>query len=461
MSFHQALKTTEVANAKTSGVDFKLIELRKSKTISILTLHARPFSFSTSGLQATDFLAYCGFERDRCVFFNGECYVREVSDDFQLEHFTRDFEKAKASFSRADSHLQACGLYLGYPEGYGYFNNRGSKNQARRVSLGGGDGHTSGQVEQMKNLEDESFLYSFTWIKSSSDKGWTTHYHPKSLEVLNRFSPALQFIGLNRFAECPEFDFEPCFWRFLPCVASRGGFHDNNAHEAHGYFDATPKNFSEGLSCLSEADALLRTYGIRLLPNPSTTSKSSTTPKSYSTETTATKLKPPQMDRTEPNRRPNCFISYSHDDATHRDWVLKLASDLSKNGISVALDRWDLRAGDDLQQYMEKSITESEFVIMVCTTLYTEKANQRTGGVGYESGIVSAKIYEGMQPRKFVPLIRSYDGTHVRPTFLGNRLYIDFSSDFEYASRLTELLRHLFDKHADQRPPIGDPPSFE
>lgn len=452
MSYHQALKATEVAAVKTSGVEFKLIDLRKSKSLSVLTLHARPFSYSTSGLQSTDFLAYCCFKREQCVFFNGECYVREVPENFQLDSFGRDFEKAKAIFSRGDSQLQACGLYLGCPEGYGYFNHGPSKNQARRISLGGGDGHTSGQVEQMKTSEDDAFQYSFTWIKSSSEKGWTTHYKPKTPELLDNYSAAIRFVGLNKFAECPEFEFDPCFWRFLPCVSTRGGFHDNNAHEAHGYFEATPTKFPSGLDCLLEADLLLRVYGIELLPNVG----SARTPSKVQMVE-----KPKQESHPLDTQRPTCFISYSHDDEPHRDWVLQLARNLSNNGVSVALDRWDLRAGDDMQKYMESSVVDCEFVIMICTTAYTEKANSRKGGVGYESGIVSSKIYEGLQPRKFVPLIRSYDGTRVRPTFLGNRMYIDFSSDTDYPERLTELLRHLFDKHTDQRPPIGVPPTFE
>jgi nucleoside phosphorylase len=172
----------------------------------------------------------------------------------------------------------------------------------------------------------------------------------------------------------------------------------------------------------------------------------------------------PQSDVPAPDPRvsdaagPTCFISYSHDDQEHADWVHKLATDLTLNGVSVIFDRWDLRLGDDLQKYMEMAIAESQFILMVCTTKYTEKANARSGGVGYESGIVSARIYEGHQPRKFVPITRSHDGTKVRPGFLGNKVYVDFSDDLKYGPSLSKLLQHLHDKHSDQRPPIGKPP---
>jgi hypothetical protein len=39
---------------------------------------------------------------------------------------------------------------------------------------------------------------------------------------------------------------------------------------------------------------------------------------------------------------PRVFMSYSHDDDEHRDWVLQLSSRLRGNGVDVCLDRWDV-----------------------------------------------------------------------------------------------------------------------
>jgi hypothetical protein len=39
---------------------------------------------------------------------------------------------------------------------------------------------------------------------------------------------------------------------------------------------------------------------------------------------------------------PKAFISYSHDSAAHKDWVLKLGSGLRAKGIDVVLDQWDI-----------------------------------------------------------------------------------------------------------------------
>lgn len=36
---------------------------------------------------------------------------------------------------------------------------------------------------------------------------------------------------------------------------------------------------------------------------------------------------------------PNVFISYSHDDDAHKDWVYKLACKLVENGVDTLLDQ--------------------------------------------------------------------------------------------------------------------------
>lgn len=42
------------------------------------------------------------------------------------------------------------------------------------------------------------------------------------------------------------------------------------------------------------------------------------------------------------------FISYAWDSEEHKNWVLKLASDLRRHGVDTILDQWDVRLGNDL-----------------------------------------------------------------------------------------------------------------
>ncbi|MEZ4784898.1 MAG: toll/interleukin-1 receptor domain-containing protein [Candidatus Kapaibacterium sp.] len=79
---------------------------------------------------------------------------------------------------------------------------------------------------------------------------------------------------------------------------------------------------------------------------------------------------------------PTVFISYSHDDQEHKDWILTLSTRLLANGVNVILDHWDLNLGSDLPRFMESGLTEADRVLAVCTGQYVAKANLGQGGVG-------------------------------------------------------------------------------
>lgn len=72
---------------------------------------------------------------------------------------------------------------------------------------------------------------------------------------------------------------------------------------------------------------------------------------------------------------PRCFISYSWESDPHKDWVRYLSEQLQVNGVFVHLDQWDIALGDDLPHYMESSIRDSDFVLLVCTPEFAQKAD--------------------------------------------------------------------------------------
>ncbi|MFA6716233.1 MAG: toll/interleukin-1 receptor domain-containing protein, partial [Victivallaceae bacterium] len=72
---------------------------------------------------------------------------------------------------------------------------------------------------------------------------------------------------------------------------------------------------------------------------------------------------------------PKVFMSYSHDSKEHKAWVLKLSSHLRSHGVDVILDQWNVKLGDDLPLFMENGLTESSYIICVCSENYTKKAN--------------------------------------------------------------------------------------
>ena len=154
---------------------------------------------------------------------------------------------------------------------------------------------------------------------------------------------------------------------------------------------------------------------------------------------------------------PKVFISYSHDSAAHKKWVLEFATTLRNRGIDAILDQWDLKPGDDLPLFMEQSLTSADFAVMVCTKRYVEKANAGEGGVGYEKMIMTASSLSKISDSKVIPIVRERSEPST-PIFLNTKLYIDFSKDSDIEYSLDELLRFLLNAPLYEKPQIGSDP---
>jgi len=159
---------------------------------------------------------------------------------------------------------------------------------------------------------------------------------------------------------------------------------------------------------------------------------------------------------------PKCFISYSWDSSEHKKWVVGFAEQLQQSGIKVLLDEWDLKLGADLLNYMEESIRDSDFVLLVCTPEFAEKANSGTGGTGYEKSIVTGELfYHISSPTKFVPILRRGSCEEALPSYLKSRVYADFRIDLDFQESMEKLLRHLHNVPYVSRPQLGPRPSFK
>lgn len=139
--------------------------------------------------------------------------------------------------------------------------------------------------------------------------------------------------------------------------------------------------------------------------------------------------------------------------------MLGLAHDLGANGIAVSIDH-ELRPGSDLTRYMERSIRESDFVVIVCTPTYAKRADERLQGVGYETAIITGEIFNTAPEHKFIPVLRKGDFGRSLPTYLGSRLALDFRTDGAYEDSLTRLVRHLWHQPMAAPLVVGDRPRF-
>ncbi len=159
---------------------------------------------------------------------------------------------------------------------------------------------------------------------------------------------------------------------------------------------------------------------------------------------------------------PKLFISYSWTSPEHEEWVLSLAHELVDNGVDVKLDKWDLKEGQDAYAFMESMVTDPEItkVIMVCDRCYVAKANDRSGGVGTETQIISAEVYSKRDQTKFVAILPEKDegGQPYLPIYYKSRIYIDLSDD--YNKNFEQLLRWIYDKPLHEKPTLGKRPAF-
>ena len=152
----------------------------------------------------------------------------------------------------------------------------------------------------------------------------------------------------------------------------------------------------------------------------------------------------------------SAFISYSWDDDAHREWVRKLAERLRADGIDVSIDRWAAVPGDQLSAFMERSIRDNQFVVLVCTPRYKCRSDAREGGVGYEGDVMTAEVMTSQNHRKFIPVLRSGPWPQAAPSWLLGKYYINLAGE-PYSERDYEDLVRTLLGIRETPPPIGKP----
>lgn len=154
------------------------------------------------------------------------------------------------------------------------------------------------------------------------------------------------------------------------------------------------------------------------------------------------------------------FISYSWDDDQHKAWVLWLAESLIQDGIDVVLDRYELRPGKSIQQFIEPAIDQADKIIVIFTPNYKIKAENRKGGVGYEYSILNQALYERQDKSNIIPILRSGNTKESIPIFMRQYIHIDFSNDNLLASSYKTLITELYDEPEYKKPLLGKKPDF-
>ena len=158
------------------------------------------------------------------------------------------------------------------------------------------------------------------------------------------------------------------------------------------------------------------------------------------------------------------FISYSWGTNEHQEWVLNLAKRLMNDGVEVVLDKWDLHGGHDVFEFMESMVKSEDIskVLIICDKNYQIKSNNRDGGVGAETQIITPEIYSNQKQEKFIPIVaeRDENGKVILPTYLASRKYFDLSKVEYFEDGYEELLRNILEAPALPKPKVGKIPSY-
>jgi WD40 repeat protein len=147
---------------------------------------------------------------------------------------------------------------------------------------------------------------------------------------------------------------------------------------------------------------------------------------------------------------PTCFISYAWGNAEQERWVEHvLATDLTKAGIRVILDRWEnTRIGASIPRFVER-VHRADRVVVVGTPAYRAKYENDEPMTGFvvaaEGDLIGRRmIGTNEQKESVLPvLLEGTDDSSFPPLLLG-RLFADFREPARYFVVVFDLMLSLY-----------------
>ena len=126
-------------------------------------------------------------------------------------------------------------------------------------------------------------------------------------------------------------------------------------------------------------------------------------------------------------------------------------------GVNVMFDRWHLHPGEEVFHFMERGCRDCDKIIIVSTPSYVRRANERIGGVGFET-VLTVDLYQRMEnKRRFIPVLRAsaVGDQPPLPTYLGGALYVDMRAGAWQGYPFKQLLSAVYEDYEHVPPPLG------
>jgi hypothetical protein len=149
---------------------------------------------------------------------------------------------------------------------------------------------------------------------------------------------------------------------------------------------------------------------------------------------------------------PRVFVSHTSETKAEKDWTVNLALYLIDKGVQVRLDKFHLRRGMDLPQWMCNELTLADRVVIVSNEAYKAKADGRMGGVGWETMIIQGDVAAlPADSTKYQVIVRSEFLNDGLPLYLRTRYAFHARPSDTSDSFREELVKELLGLPLDER----------
>ena len=160
---------------------------------------------------------------------------------------------------------------------------------------------------------------------------------------------------------------------------------------------------------------------------------------------------------TSSNSHKKVFISYSWDSDEHKEQVLTLANQLRETGVDVVLDRYEESPKKGWQIWMQDSIEEAEYVLIICTKKYSDRFSKKEvndgKGATFEGSIITQDLYDfNGENDKFIPVILKPSDEGFIPKILKSYTIYKIFQNEDY----TRLYARLTGQTYIAMPQLGD-----
>ncbi|HEX5117824.1 MAG TPA: SEFIR domain-containing protein [Pseudonocardiaceae bacterium] len=162
---------------------------------------------------------------------------------------------------------------------------------------------------------------------------------------------------------------------------------------------------------------------------------------------------------------PRVFVSYTHDNDTHKALVLEFATFLRGQGIDAELDQWFTDRRRDWYTWVLKLTRRADFIVVVASPVFRQVGDGNVGsdenrGAQSEASLFRELLHSDRETwgQKLLPVVLPGYTPDDIPLFLQPRTADHYSVTAFSTAGAVDLLRVLTDQPSHLRPPLGPRP---